>query len=176
VEDPPTLVLDDERTVIDGAQPDALQFFKQKVACRLARLRRAMVSGSKSAASVSLIVGLALWAYAERERSQELQREMSALSERRSIGHFPPESKDAGQHGSVAAPRKGTLHRLSPVADGVDPSDAAELIIQNRLDLALHQYRQLAVERASEPVYSDVVQVLRSKLACRVEAGLPCDP
>ncbi len=186
LEDSKTVVLSDEElTVVDAAYPAGDEASKRTppgvlVSRPLLYLRRATLG-----IGLLLLIGALVSAYADRRRADAIQRQFVALKSggvREAHGQDDPAVSDETSAFVTGAPPLDLqvtdsggqqFARAEPVA----PRAAVEHIVQNRLLEALHDYRQLATQHATEPVYSDLVRVLESRLDCRSAAdGLssPC--
>ena len=179
VEDSKTVVLrDEELTVVDAVSPAGHDPSKRTLPGLLVSRPLLRLRWATPGIGIVLVIGALGWAYAAQRRADAIQRHFDALQTGGLL--------DADGHAGAAVRDKASAFVPGPQpfdlpaadsggqqvarADPVTPLAAVEHIVQNRLPEALRDYRQLAMQYATEPVYSDLVRVLESRLDCGLAA------
>lgn len=185
LEDSKTVVLSDEElTVVDAAYPAGAKASKRTLTGVLASRPLSYLRWATLGIGTLLLIAALVSAYADRRSADAIQRQLDALKPggvrdahgqddhavRVETSAFVPGAPPLDLEVTDSGGQQ--LARTEPVA----PRAAVEHIVQNRLHEALHDYRQLATQHATEPVYSDLVRVLESRLDCRSATNAVSSP
>lgn len=187
---PPTLVLggDDERTIVDRREPESRppperdkSLQQQAIAHGAKLLRNWWRPLVASVAGGGLCLSIITIALHQRRLSERLQRTIDAMH----TTALPLDSVDmALTPASQGPPASAFTERHAPRVDaqtvGRDDLElqAATFVVANDYRAALDSYRVLAERFPEERSFSDLVTILRAKVACRGARGaevLACD-
>jgi Tfp pilus assembly protein PilX len=132
-------------------------------------------------AAAALCMSLLALVLHQRRLSDRLRQTIDAMQEAARALPLREATPAQSSNEDRASPRTGSRSRSTDL-QSTDREQlelkAATFVIANDYRAALDSYLRLAAGSPDEPVFSDLVTILRAKLACRAKHGLdgpPCD-